>query len=273
MPIPQEWSSAEIASFHQLYALRAQLAGFAARTAAARVGAGASTEPLQNCYHEMWACARRNDFAAFLEADMNFHRAVAELASTPALPVIWRTLEHEFRPFAQWAQRALFHDLEMIAAAHEPQLETIRHADAAGAERAAQVDLDALWQMLTEQPAEASGLPDPVERACAYVILNLHRPLRLKDVARTVVHLSESHLAKLFRDSRGESFSAYVQTLRLRRAEDLLRSTNLPIGDIVQRVGYNDTSRFALHFRRAYGVSPSGCRALAQTKAKHVKNP
>ena len=164
------------------------------------------------------------------------------------------------KPFAGWAHRTLFHDLAMIAQAHLTQLETIRCGQPEEAATAAHVDLDALWYMLAERPAELTGAPDAVERACAYVLLNLHRKITLEQTAREVAHLSASHFNKLFRESRGEAFGTHVQNLRLRRAEALLRDGLTDIYEIARRVGYSDTSRFGEHFKRKYGCSASTYR-------------
>jgi AraC-like DNA-binding protein len=268
MPSPtfqSHWDENEIERLHRLYSLRSQLAGFAAREAARRVGEGHSAASLEARLRAMHEQASRGDYVAFLEADMMFHRTIAQLAGAPPLDEIWIVLENRFREFAAWSHRILFRDLQIIADAHTPQYQTIANGNAVAAERAAHIDLDTLWQMLTEQPAEASDEADPVERVCGYILMNLHRKISLSQVARDVAHLSPSQLARLFRERRKESFSAYVQRLRLRRAETLLRETDLSITDISFRVGYTDSSRFTAHFSRYFGVTPSVKRETHST--------
>ena len=250
----------DLSQYHQLYALRSHLAGFAARHAALRVGDGVDSSPLADRLRSMHSHAATRDFDGFLAADMLFHRTIAEMADTPALVEIWTVLEERFRAFAAWSHRALFADLAMIADAHQTQYDTIASGAPAAAEHAAHVDLDALWQMLTETPAQFGGEVDPVERVRAYAILNLHRRLTLAGVARDVAYLSPSHLARLFRAGRQESFTNFVQGLRLRRAASLLESTDLSVQYISDRVGYGDISRFTLHFRRLFGSTPSEWR-------------
>lgn len=254
------WNANDIERWHRLYSLRSQLAGFAAREAARRVHEGHSATSLEACLQVMHVEASHGDFGAFLEADLSFHRGIARLAASPPLDEIWILLENQFREFAAWSHRTLFRDLQIIADAHTPQYQAIAAGNAVAAEHAAHIDLDALWQMLVEQPAEASAEADPVERVCGYVLMNLHRKISMTAVAREVAYLSPSHLARLFRERRKESFSIYVQRLRLRRAETLLENTDLPIGDIAFRVGYTDCSRFTAHFTRYFGVTPTGKR-------------
>ncbi len=251
---------------HAVYSLRSQLAGFAARNAAKRIAGGAPKEPLQAAFDAMTKAADIGDYDTFLEADLAFHRTIAALADVPILVDLWLQLERQFREFAGWSHRTVFRDLETIAQAHTAQVETILSGDAIAAERAAHVDLDALWQMLTEQPATKDDEVDPVERVCGYVILNLHRTLTLTGVAKDVAYLSPSHLARLFRVGRNISFTNYVQGLRMRRAASLLADTDLSVQSIADRVGYGDTSRFTLHFRREFGTPPSDWRR------EHVAN-
>lgn len=243
--------------WHRVYALRADLAGFAAREAARRVAGGRSADPLKRCLNAMHHEAQRAEYASFLEADLRFHRTIARLADSPPLEDMWVLLENRFRNFAAWTHQALFRDLQIIADAHIPQYEAIAAGHSKAAQQAAQVDLDAVWQMLMEQPAEAAAEGDVVERVCSYVILHLHRSLSLETVAREVAHLSPGHLARLFQQRRKESFTAYLQGLRMRRAANLLRETDATVGQTALRVGYSDLSHFGEHFRRHFGVTPS----------------
>jgi AraC-like DNA-binding protein len=206
----------------------------------------------------MGEAAKSNDYDAFRNADMAFHRCIAEIADVPALVAIWDVVEAEMRAFVGWAHRWVIKDLVAIAGSHEWHFTAIRDGHPKSAERAAEVGLDSLWQILAEQPAETLRETDPLERVCAYVLLNLHMPLSLQAVARDVAFLSPSHLAKQFREVRKESFTAYVQGLRQRRAAHLLATTDLSIQAIIDRVGAPDLSRFAGQFRRAYGCTPSG---------------
>lgn len=251
------WSEGQLEDLHRLYTLRANLAGFAASEAAHRVAAGKSAVPLENCLARMQKEARKGEYVSFLEADMHFHRTIASLATSPPLEEMWILLENKFREFAGWSHQALFRDLQIIADAHVPQFETIAAGNPKEAQQAAQVDLDAVWQLLTEQASEPTDEADVVEKVCSYLILHLHRSLTLEAVAREVAHLSPGHLARLFQQRRKESFTAYLQGLRMRRAANLLRETDLAIGHVALRVGYTDLSHFAEHFRRHFGVTPS----------------
>ncbi len=58
----------------------------------------------------------------------------------------------------------------------------------------------------------------------------------------------------------GRTFKELLQEKRLNQAEYLLRTTNLSIGDIIDSVGYSNSSYFYRIFRGRFGVSPKDFR-------------
>lgn len=70
------------------------------------------------------------------------------------------------------------------------------------------------------------------------------------------LRLHRSTLYRTFRRSYGQSPSAFLQGLRLRRARTLLRETNLPVQEVAWNSGFADPNYFARAFRRAGGQSP-----------------
>jgi len=87
----------------------------------------------------------------------------------------------------------------------------------------------------------------------------MDEPLTLERLA-AIAGLSQFHFARAFKISTGEAPHRYIQQRRMQRAHDLLRNTNLAIGDVSAAVGYDDPGHFAKIFRRTFGVTPSGCR-------------
>lgn len=254
------WSDEDLERFHRLYALRSHLESFVVREATARVAQGHSLEGMECCWREMHEAGVKRDYQRFLDADVAFHQAAAELAQVPGLAEIWKIVAHRGRDFVAWAHRTVFRDLSTISENHQRLLSAIRRGDAQDAEREAQAGLDSLWQIISERPAIVGSDGDPMGRVCGYVIYNLSRPLSLTHVARDVAHLSAGHLAKLFRETLNESFRTHVQRLRLNRAAVLLRETDYPVQIIAARVGYSDCSRFASYFSRRFGCTPTQWR-------------
>lgn len=90
---------------------------------------------------------------------------------------------------------------------------------------------------------------DFLERESARPDLDLH-------TTASEVGLSPSHFSALFSRTTGETFKTYLTRLRIERAQELLRSTSLPVAEVAERSGYSDPHYFSSAFRRAVGVSP-----------------
>ena len=68
--------------------------------------------------------------------------------------------------------------------------------------------------------------------------------------------ISEVYLSKLFKQSFGQNFSKYVESLRLNEAKRLLEDESLSITRIAEIVGYNSPQSFRRAYKRVYGTTP-----------------
>lgn len=94
--------------------------------------------------------------------------------------------------------------------------------------------------------------------AAAYKVMEaaVATPLSRGEVAARI-GLSERQLGRLFSEQTGRTFSAAYRELRLSRARDLMRQTNLPLTEIAYACGFCSPSHFSASFRAWAGVSPS----------------
>jgi transcriptional regulator GlxA family with amidase domain len=67
-----------------------------------------------------------------------------------------------------------------------------------------------------------------------------------------------------FRAATGYSPLAYVQTLRIEEAKQLLETTTTAVEQIGRNVGYEDTASFRRMFRRITGLAPGDYRRKFQ---------
>ena len=76
--------------------------------------------------------------------------------------------------------------------------------------------------------------------------------------------IPERTLKRRFKAATGSSLKDYVQNLRVEEAKRLLESTELPVEDISERIGYSDGSFFRRLFKRLTGLTPSHYRRMFQ---------
>jgi transcriptional regulator GlxA family with amidase domain len=73
--------------------------------------------------------------------------------------------------------------------------------------------------------------------------------------------VSRSVLDARFREVLGRSPIRYLTEWRMHLAEDLLATTDLGVGTVARRVGYDAEEAFSRAFKRAHGTAPSVWRS------------
>ena len=74
------------------------------------------------------------------------------------------------------------------------------------------------------------------------------------------ISLSVSRFRHLFEQETGETPSKYLKVIRFRKAELLIRTTFIPIKEVLVIVGLSSDSHFWREFRQSYGMSPAEYR-------------
>jgi AraC-like DNA-binding protein len=74
------------------------------------------------------------------------------------------------------------------------------------------------------------------------------------------LHLSEERLRRLFRQHTGMSPYQYYLELKIHRARQLLRETDLPIKTIAHTLGFESQFHFAKAFKQRTGITPAQWR-------------
>ena len=99
-----------------------------------------------------------------------------------------------------------------------------------------------------------------IERACEYI--NQHytnEDISLNDVA-AYVNFSPSHFSSVFSRETGKSFIRYLTDLRMNKARELLKCTDLRCSDISIAVGYKDPHYFSYILKKIHNCSPTQYR-------------
>lgn len=76
---------------------------------------------------------------------------------------------------------------------------------------------------------------------------------------------SASYLTRYFKNQTGQSLKHYIDQIRMEKAKELLIHSDMTLGDIVQRVGYVDSTNFIRKFKKLEGITPIQYRTIVQT--------
>ncbi len=94
-----------------------------------------------------------------------------------------------------------------------------------------------------------------------YIAKNIESKLSLDEVANHV-YLNASYFSRLFRQEMGTTFIEYVTSQKIERAKELLDQTIYSLGEICERLGYDNQSYFIKIFKNVVGKTPNEYRKI-----------
>jgi AraC-like DNA-binding protein len=80
-------------------------------------------------------------------------------------------------------------------------------------------------------------------------------PIRIEDICQSL-HISESYLFKTFSSVMKMPPGSYIQLYRIKRAEQLMKTTELTFKEISERLGFASPYYFSRVFKKYYHLSP-----------------
>ncbi len=83
--------------------------------------------------------------------------------------------------------------------------------------------------------------------------------IRISDFSEQY-YFSGEYLSRLFKLKYGRNIYEYLLMVRMERAKELLRNSDLKVQTIAMRTGYSDTNYFSKAFRNYTGLTPSEFR-------------
>ena len=118
--------------------------------------------------------------------------------------------------------------------------------------------LEAAFDFREQRKRDKYG--DLIQRARGYIDGNFADPeISLNAVAREV-SVSPSHFSTIFSQEAGRTFIEYLTEARIRRAQELLKTSSLRSSEIAYRVGYKDPHYFSYIFKANTGCTPTEFR-------------
>jgi two-component system, response regulator YesN len=98
-----------------------------------------------------------------------------------------------------------------------------------------------------------------ITKAKTFIEKQYQEHLKVEDVAKSVF-LSPSYFKQLFKKETGLSFTDFLMDVRIKKAKELLVSTEKNITEIAFDTGYHDSNYFSTVFKQTVGESPTAFR-------------
>ena len=94
-----------------------------------------------------------------------------------------------------------------------------------------------------------------VMRAKLFIERNYRHKISMCDVAKHIA-ISEKHLCRKFKREFGIPPQKYLINVRMERANELLRSGEMTVGEVADSVGYDSPLTFSQMYKRHFGIPP-----------------
>jgi AraC family transcriptional regulator, activator of mtrCDE len=111
-------------------------------------------------------------------------------------------------------------------------------------------------------PWMAAVTDNRLARALRAILERSAEPFTVETLA-SVAGMSRSSFAARFTEAFGQTPMSLLRAARLRRARELLGTTEKPVAQIAPEAGFTGRSHFSRLFRKLYSVDPTSFRATA----------
>ncbi|WP_349671840.1 AraC family transcriptional regulator [Lacrimispora sp.] len=99
------------------------------------------------------------------------------------------------------------------------------------------------------------------EQAKKYLDENYMIDMNITDVADNL-DISYSYLSRIFRSRTGFTLTDYLNGVRINKSKDYLSNTSLTLGEISEKVGYNNVQSYQRFFKKYINLTPGDFRKL-----------
>jgi AraC-like DNA-binding protein len=100
-----------------------------------------------------------------------------------------------------------------------------------------------------------------ISEIAGYIHEHYMKPLTLSKLSERY-YISSWYLSRVFKEVSGFSFVEYLNHVRIKEAQRLLRDTNMKILPISEQVGFESIAHFGRVFKQTVGLSPTRYRRI-----------
>jgi len=120
---------------------------------------------------------------------------------------------------------------------------------------------------MEESRAKTRLIKPEIAEVITFIEKNYSRNISLTEAADNV-EMSASYLSSLFKSETGQSFTDYLNMVRINRAKDILLNSRAKTYEVAEMAGYLDTSYFIRQFKKYTGMKPNDFRKLPYKRAE-----
>ena len=100
-----------------------------------------------------------------------------------------------------------------------------------------------------------------IGKAKEYISSNYFNPEITLNSLASFVNISPSHFSTIFSQETGQTFIEYLTLTRIKKAMELLKTSNKKSSEIAYAIGYNDPHYFSYLFKKVTGLTPKEYRS------------
>lgn len=134
--------------------------------------------------------------------------------------------------------------------------------------------LEVIWRVIHTEPEPQDSRASYYlgRKIKAYIDAHYCEPINMGQIC-AAMRMSESYISHVFKDMLGYSPMQYALRRKIGEAQTLLISTDYPISQIAQMVGFDAQSHFNQRFSKYVGISPGQFRKNYRGKATEILEP
>lgn len=136
-----------IDEMYELFYIRSEIEGFAARRTAQRITDG-QCQVLDGLIQKMAQVGSLKEIATLAEYDMQLHRYIVEWSGSANFTRVWTPLSNQIQRFIVMTHPEYYPDYVEIGTRHQPIVDALRQHDSEASARAVQAHIMLIWNQI-----------------------------------------------------------------------------------------------------------------------------
>ena len=115
---------------------------------------------------------------------------------------------------------------------------------------------------------QEDGFRSEITKVKSYIYHHYQERNLGAETLSAMVFLSPGYLSAVFKEETGVTLNRFIREVRMKKAKELLETTNMKISGIAKEVGFSNNSYFCRSFREFFGDTPEACRKGTEADEK-----